>query len=185
MVSEFREHPVLRQYVSMLIKWNQVYNLIGRQTEDEVWDNHIADSLMVLEYFRKCPQETVIDIGTGAGLPGIPLSVFLPEKQFLLTDVNSKKLAFLSLAARTLGINARAVDIRAPFQFNESCIITSRAYGSLKLIKEWSALHAPSACRFILLKGQEENALREIEEAGETAARLEPLQKGCVVIVEK
>lgn len=120
----------LWQYLLLMQKWNQVYNLTALRTLDEMIVQHIFDSIAILPYLTG---GTFIDIGTGAGLPGIPLSILLPEQQFTLLDSNSKKTAFLVEVKATLRLNninvacQRVEDHQGQYEG-----ILSRAFSSLK-----------------------------------------------------
>jgi 16S rRNA (guanine527-N7)-methyltransferase len=176
-----REKRLLEAYVKELLEWNQSANLIGRQTTDEVWENHIRDSLELLPFVCGENARTVADIGSGGGLPGIPLSVCIPGKTFYLCDVVGKKLAFLQFCAKKLGIDARAVDINQGFRLEVPCVVVSRAFAPLSDILDWADKHLGAPTAFHLLKGQIENAKQEIADAGVTGAEITPLAKGCVV----
>jgi 16S rRNA (guanine527-N7)-methyltransferase len=92
------DDDLLMEYVTELMNWNRVYNLTSVRKPTDIVTRHILDSLSVLPYLQG---ERVLDIGTGAGLPGIPLAIACPEKEFVLLDSSSKKLRFVQ---QTLGI---------------------------------------------------------------------------------
>jgi 16S rRNA (guanine527-N7)-methyltransferase len=92
----------LWQYLKLLNKWNRTYNLTAIDSLDEMISLHVLDSLSIHQYLKG---ETFLDIGTGAGLPGIPLAIFNPDKQFTLLDSNSKKTAFLVQVKAELKLN--------------------------------------------------------------------------------
>ena len=79
---------LLMRYVLLLQKWNQTYNLTAIEDTNEIISKHILDSLSVAEYLQG---KKIIDVGSGAGLPGIPLAIIYPDKQFTLLDSNAKK----------------------------------------------------------------------------------------------
>lgn len=178
-------HKSLQAYVGELLKWNRTVNLIGRSTEDNVWENHIRDSLELFPYIEADHCLTVIDIGSGGGIPAIPLSILLPGRKFYLTDRDSKKLAFLEYAAGMLRIKASVEDLNRKFIFGQECIIISRAYSSVRNIIKWADEHAPGAVRFYLLKGGREGLMDELAEAGNPALDYEivPLVKGNLLII--
>jgi 16S rRNA (guanine527-N7)-methyltransferase len=92
----------LRQYLSCLAKWNKAYNLTAIKDPEKMFTHHIADSLSIAKYVTG---QIILDMGTGAGLPGIPLAVLYPEKQFTLLDSVGKKVRFLHEVLRCLGLN--------------------------------------------------------------------------------
>ena len=85
-------------FVAELMNWNRVYNLTSVRKPADIVTRHILDSLSILEHLRG---DRILDVGTGAGLPGIPLAIACPEREFVLLDSSSKKLRFVQ---QTLGI---------------------------------------------------------------------------------
>lgn len=88
-------------FVRLLDKWNKAYNLTSVRNPDEMLVKHILDSLVVSRHLQG---ETFIDVGTGPGLPGIPLAIANPDKQFVLLDSLGKRITFIKNALRELGI---------------------------------------------------------------------------------
>ncbi|MDH3980324.1 MAG: 16S rRNA (guanine(527)-N(7))-methyltransferase RsmG [Gammaproteobacteria bacterium] len=101
---------LLMEYVTELMNWNRVYNLTSVRKPTDIVTRHILDSLSIVEHLRG---DRILDIGTGAGLPGIPLAIACPEREFVLLDSSSKKLRFVQ---QTLGIlkldNVRLESVR-------------------------------------------------------------------------
>lgn len=91
----------LMQFLMLLIKWNRVYNLSAIKDPSQMVTLHLLDSLAVLPFLhgKRC-----IDVGTGAGLPGIPLAIMRPDMEFVLLDSNSKKTRFIQQATVELGL---------------------------------------------------------------------------------
>ncbi|MDH5469324.1 MAG: 16S rRNA (guanine(527)-N(7))-methyltransferase RsmG [Gammaproteobacteria bacterium] len=89
---------LLMEFVAELMNWNRVYNLTSVRKPADIVTRHILDSLSILEHLRG---DRILDVGTGAGLPGIPLAIACPEREFVLLDSSSKKLRFVQ---QTLGI---------------------------------------------------------------------------------
>lgn len=88
-------------YVELLARWNSTYNLTAVRDPSEMLDRHIIDSLSVVPFIDA---DSVMDVGTGPGLPGIPLALLYPDKKFTLVDSNIKKTRFLTQALITLGL---------------------------------------------------------------------------------
>lgn len=140
-------------FLQLLQRWNKIYNLTAiRDLREMIW-LHIIDSLSINKFLHG---DNIIDIGTGAGLPGIPLALINPEKKFTLLDSNSKKTRFLTQVVLELGINnievvhARCEDF-TPVQLFDS--IVSRAFSSIEdMLLKTQHLLAPHG-KFIAMKG--------------------------------
>lgn len=101
----------LLAYLHLLQKWNKAYNLTAITDFDKMISYHLLDSLSVAPHLAG---ENIVDVGSGAGLPGIPLAIFYPEKQFTLIDSIGKKTRFISQAVRELQLsNVQVVNCRA------------------------------------------------------------------------
>ena len=120
----------LLQFIQLLQKWNKTYNLTAIDNPLEILSKHILDSLVVVNHLQG---ENIIDIGSGAGLPGVPLAIMCPGKNFTLLDSNAKKTRFIQQACIELGLkNTQIVQQRAEhFSPNHTIdTLVSRAYAS-------------------------------------------------------
>lgn len=118
-------------YLHLLQKWNKTYNLTAITDFDKMISYHLLDSLSVVPYLSG---NHIVDVGSGAGLPGIPLAIYFPEKQFTLIDSVGKKTRFISNAARELRLtNVQCVNIRAEEYQTPRCFDTmiARAVASV------------------------------------------------------
>ncbi|MGA8054864.1 MAG: 16S rRNA (guanine(527)-N(7))-methyltransferase RsmG, partial [Burkholderiales bacterium] len=105
-----RTRETLIDYVALLAKWNRTYNLTGIREPSAVVSNHLLDSLSILPYIKAAK---VLDVGSGAGLPGLVVAIARPEVSVTLLDANNKKAAFLQQAVANLALpNARVVCTR-------------------------------------------------------------------------
>lgn len=122
----------LLAYLTLLDKWNRVYNLTAVRDAERMVSHHLLDSLAVVPFFQA---GTVLDVGSGGGLPGIPLAIARPELQVTLVDSIAKKTAFLLQAKTELGlanlniVTSRVEDYRPETGLD---VITSRAFSDLR-----------------------------------------------------
>lgn len=157
----------LLDYLALLVKWNRAFNLTAVREPAQMLTRHILDSLAILPWVQG---ERLLDVGSGAGLPGIPLAMARPQLQVVLLDSNGKKARFLRQAQLELGLsNVEVAEARveayaatAPFD-----LITSRAFARLKdFVELTQPLLAPSG-RWLAMKGRlDENELAEISSNG-------------------
>lgn len=139
-------------FVRLLDKWNKAYNLTSVRNPDEMLVKHIMDSLVVSQYLQG---EKFIDVGTGPGLPGIPLAIINPDKQFVLLDSLGKRITFIKNALRELGINNVTPVLSRVEEYTESQFdgVLSRAFASLDDMVNW-CYHLPNENgKFYALKG--------------------------------
>jgi len=129
-VSASQQQKML-DYLALLVKWNQAFNLTAIRDLGQMVSRQLLDSLSILSLVKG---QRVLDVGTGAGLPGIPLSIMYPAKQFVLLDSNGKKTRFVQQAKMTLGLDnlevvQSRVDEYQPAKLFDC--ITSRAFADL------------------------------------------------------
>jgi 16S rRNA (guanine527-N7)-methyltransferase len=122
----------LLDYVALLLKWNSTYNLTALRQEDQMLSHHVLDSLTLLPYLDG--MQTLIDVGSGGGMPGIPTAICRPDIQITLLDSNSKKTSFLSQAVIELGLsNVKVITGRVEAAEGITFdAITSRAFAELR-----------------------------------------------------
>jgi 16S rRNA (guanine527-N7)-methyltransferase len=146
----------LAAYVALLAKWNRTYNLTAIREPERMVTHHVLDSLAVLPHLPARDDLAVLDVGSGGGLPGIPLALARPRWRVVLLDANHKKGAFLQQAVIELGLaNAEAVTARvedyvanAPFD-----VVISRAYSDLATFARAGARHLAPGGRLAAMKG--------------------------------
>ena len=143
----------LLEYLALLQKWNRVYNLTAVREAPRMVSQHLLDCLAAAPHIGAV---TLLDVGSGAGLPGIPLALALPDSRVTLLDSNHKKAAFLKQAVMELKLfNAEVVCERAetwsPSRTFE--VVISRAFSDLAEFVSVAARHAAAGGRLVAMKG--------------------------------
>lgn len=144
----------LLDFLSLLYKWNAVYNLTSVREPEAMITQHLLDSLAVVPAFANAL--SVLDVGAGGGLPGIVLAIALPEMKVALIDTVQKKTAFLNQVKAELSLQnvlvhtgrVEHLSVEQPFD-----VITSRAFAGLGEMVEWSKHLLASGGQFIAMKG--------------------------------
>lgn len=149
----------LIDYLGLLSHWNRSFNLTAIRDPREMLSKHLLDSLSVQPFIGA---GLVADVGSGAGLPGIPLAIALPETRFVLIDSNGKKTRFLTQARITLGLDnveiiQQRVEAYFPIRDDHRIYfdtVIARAYaGSRDIIKNTAHLHKPET-RILIMQGK-------------------------------
>jgi len=142
----------LLDYRELLERWNSAYNLTAVRDANEMVSRHLLDSLAILPYVHG---RTLADLGTGPGLPGIPLTIAEPAREVLMVDSNGKKIRFLREAIRSLKlVNAKALQSRVEDVEGTFECVTARAFASLADMLGWGGhLLAPGGV-WLAMKGK-------------------------------
>lgn len=146
----------LLHYLHLIVKWNKHFNLSGITAIQEMVPLHLLDSLAISPYLEG---ERILDIGSGAGLPGIPLAIANPDKNFVLLDSNGKKTRFLFQVKVALELsNVEIVDARVDEYLStadtgEFSLITCRAFSSLSSIVKMIEKPLASGTKLLAMKG--------------------------------
>lgn len=143
----------LLAYLELMIKWNKAYNLTAVRDPQQMVTRHLLDSLSIAPYIRGAK---LIDVGTGGGLPGVPMSILFPEREFHLLDSNGKKTRFLFQVKTALGLDnmkvhqarVEAFDSQTPFD-----AVLSRAFASLEDMVDGCRHLLSSGGHFLAMKG--------------------------------
>ncbi len=143
----------LLDYVALLVKWNRVYNLTSVRKPQDMLPRHILDILVVLPHMTG---PRILDVGTGAGLPGLVLAIARPDWQVVLLDSSNKKLRFVRQAIADLGLeNAQVEHVRIE-DYQPSAVfntIISRAFSSLDEMHKHCARLCADDGRILAMKG--------------------------------
>ena len=156
----------LLDYLALLQKWNRVYNLTAVRDPQDMLRQHLLDSLAVvpaltreLQHQGKTNHTALLDVGAGAGLPGVVIAVCCPDVRVVCVDAVAKKMAFVRQVAVALGLtNLQAVHGRVEQLPDVYDVVCSRAFASLADFVRWSRhLVAPGGC-WMAMKGQRPDA---------------------------
>ncbi|TVQ55174.1 MAG: 16S rRNA (guanine(527)-N(7))-methyltransferase RsmG [Phycisphaerales bacterium] len=195
---ETAEIDQLGRFLVLLLEANERFNLTRITDHESAWLRHIGDSLTLLPLIASAEASRVIDIGSGGGLPALPLAITMPNVSFTLVESTGKKAAFLESTAATLGlknvavINDRAEEIgRDREQHREQYdIVTARAVGKLNVLLELTIPLARVGGHVLAIKGERAN--EEIAEAKQALHALHchvintlRTETGTIVTIEK
>ena len=156
-------------YINFLIEYNEHTNLTAIKDYESILLKHFFDSLMLEHYFDFKDTRRILDIGTGAGFPGMILAIMHPEIEVTLLDSNNKKLKFLELLAEKINVkNIKIVHERAEDYVNRERqkfdVVTSRAVSDLEILSELSIPFLKIGGYFIPLKGKIDDELNRSKE---------------------
>ena len=157
-----RQVDLIDIYISKLKKNNKIHNLVGSSTIDLAWDRHINDSLQLSDFIPK-KKASIIDLGTGAGLPGIILYIF-NYTNILLIDSKMKKINFIKEFAFENNMQIKSICSRVEKIKNQKFdYVICRAFAPLTKLLDYSLLFSKKNTSLIFLKGR--NVKKEIEDA--------------------
>ena len=188
----------LGRYLALLLDANRSFNLTTVTDPDEAWTRHIFDSLTLLPFIAAAGARAVIDIGSGGGLPGVPLALVTPDVRLTLLEATGKKARFLETVADELGMpNVSVICERAETLGRDRVghrekydVVTARAVGRLPVLLELSVPLARIGGHVLAIKGGK--AQEEIEASKEALYRLHAhivdmhrTPTGTVIVIEK
>ncbi len=154
----------LKEYASFLLEYNQHTNLTAIRDINEVYLKHFYDSLTIVKAINLKEVNTVLDIGTGPGFPGMVLKIIYPHLQITLMDSNNKKIGFLKALAQELNLNVEIIYGRAEeFIVNRReyyDVVTSRAVASLDILAELSIPYVKTNGLFVAMKSNYQEELQ-------------------------
>ena len=151
----------LCRYLIELQKWNRSIHLVAKAEEDTLIESHFLDSLTLVPLVNKCPTPGLMDVGSGAGFPGVALKIACPDLVVTLVEPRQKRTSFLRQVIRSLDLQGvRVMETRLEkdneqlLEFKESTpIITSRAFASIRKFLELAEPYSATAGKVICMKG--------------------------------
>lgn len=162
-----KEIDLLYRYMNLLLDWNNKINLTAITKEEDIILKHFIDSISINEYLKG--KNKIMDIGTGAGFPGIPLKIINPNMEFILVDSLNKRINFLEEVAKELClekiqlIHSRVEDLAKNMNYREKAdVVVSRAVANLRVLVEYMLPFVKKEGICICMKGP--NIEEEIEE---------------------
>ena len=169
-----RQYEQFDQYYDILVEWNKVMNLTGITEYEEVNEKHFLDSLSIVKSCDMTKVSSLIDVGTGAGFPGIPLKIVFPEIKVVLLDSLNKRIRFLNEIIAKLGLNGietihgRAEDFAKKADYREKFdLCVSRAVANLATLSEYCLPYVKVGGYFVPYKSEEVD--EEVEQARNAA----------------
>ncbi|CAK9892056.1 MULTISPECIES: 16S rRNA (guanine(527)-N(7))-methyltransferase RsmG [Pseudomonas] len=147
------QHAQLLAYLALLIKWNKAYNLTAVRNPDEMVSRHLLDSLSVMPFIHS---ERWLDVGSGGGMPGIPLAILHPDKQVTVLDSNGKKTRFLTQVKLELKLDNLTVIHKRVEEFQPELPFTgivSRAFSSMENFTNWTRHLGDAQTQWLAMKG--------------------------------
>ncbi len=155
--------PMLSTYFTELVQWNRKVNLTGLRQPEQMITKHLGDTLVLKNWLPAAGMFTLLDIGTGAGIPGLILKILRPETEVWLLDARRKRISFLHSVIAALGLtgvyavhgragDGKGLDVpHAPPAFD---IVTSQAVGSIKVLSEMAEEFSHTGTKVVAMKGQ-------------------------------
>lgn len=149
----------LDRYARLLVEWNQKMNLTAITSPDGIAVLHFADSLTLLKSVNLQAGQSMLDIGTGAGFPAIPVKIFCPQAKLTMMDSLNKRLTFLQTVLSDLGLQATVQHARAEEAARETALreqfdlVTARAVASLQVLAEYCLPYVKVGGTFAAMKG--------------------------------
>ncbi|MFK8331247.1 16S rRNA (guanine(527)-N(7))-methyltransferase RsmG [Pseudomonas sp. BJa5] len=147
------QHAQLLAYLALLIKWNKAYNLTAVRNPDEMVSRHLLDSLSVMPFIHS---ERWLDVGSGGGMPGIPLAILHPDKQVTVLDSNGKKTRFLTQVKMELKLDNLQVIHKRVEEYQPAQPFTgivSRAFSSMENFTNWTRHLGDEKTQWLAMKG--------------------------------
>lgn len=160
---DYQKKVALIKYASLVMDYNKNINITGAENIENFIKEHIIDSLLALNIFKNC--DNIIDIGSGAGLPSIPLAIVYENKKFALCESKNKKADFLDMAKKELSLNNIEIKRVNVYEIKEKYeTITARAFSDIKtLLKIFKRLKHKNSV-LIAYKGKLDKIKEELEE---------------------
>lgn len=188
-----KQQDLLLEYFSLLQKWNKVYNLVAPGKAKELFFRHFIDSLSVCSQIDSLPAKVIVDVGCGAGFPGLVLAVLQQNRKFILLDSSKKKTTFVQTVIRQLRLgNAEVVCSKAQgyIPSPKADVVISRAVADIDRVITISEHLCHENGLFVLMKGKLSKARQEKVPKGFRIVNMQDIKlpaecERCLVVVGK
>ena len=165
-------------FINLALTFNKTHNIFSRKNYNEVYEKDILDCFPLIGFLKK--NDSVLDLGTGGGFPGVLLSIAKPSSQINLLEKNKKKCYFLKIAINELKLkNTRIVNKTIVKQntLGKFDIITARAFASIQKIINLTKNNTHQNSKYILLKGKKFNIKNELKDIDKNKLRYEIIKQ--------
>ena len=164
----------IKTFINLALDFNKTHNIFSRESYDEVYENDILDCKPIINHIKK--NESVLDLGSGGGFPGILLSIIKPENKINLLESNNKKCYFLKKVSYELNLkNTKIINqtITKKNKLGKFDIITSRAFATIEKTINLTETNAHKNTKYLLLKGKVSNIKKELKDIDKNMFRYE------------
>ena len=164
----------IKTFINLALDFNKTHNIFSRESYDEVYENDILDCKPLIKHIKK--NESVLDLGSGGGFPGILLSITRPENKINLLESNNKKCYFLKKASYELNLkNTKIINktITKKNKLGKFDIITSRAFATIEKTINLTKTNTHENTKYLFLKGKASNIKKELKDIDKNMFRYE------------
>tara|TARA_B100000886_G_scaffold340509_1_gene310641 strand:+ start:5273 stop:5860 length:588 start_codon:yes stop_codon:yes gene_type:complete len=175
--SEEQENKI-KIFINLALDFNKTHNIFSRESYEEVYENDVLDCKPLIDHIKT--NESVIDLGSGGGFPGILLSITKPENKISLLEGNNKKCYFLKKASHKLNLkNTKIINktITKKNQLGKFDIITARAFATIKKTTSLTKTNTHKNTKYLLLKGKTSNIREELKDIDKNTFRYEIIKQ--------
>ena len=171
----------IKTFINLALDFNKTHNIFSRTSYDEVYENDILDCKPLIEYIKK--NESVLDVGSGGGFPGILIAITKPENKISLLESNNKKCYFLKKASHELNLkNTKIINktITKKNQLGKFDTITTRAFATIEKTINLTKTNTHKNTKYLLLKGKTSNIRKELKDIDKNMFRYEIINQDTI-----
>ena len=168
----------IKKFINLALDYNKTHNIFSRESYDEVYENDILDCKPLINHIKK--NESILDLGSGGGFPGILLSITKPENKISLLESNNKKCYFLKKVSHELNLkNTKIINktITKKNKLGKFDIITSRAFATIEKTINLTKTNTHENTKYLLLKGKVSNIKKELKDIDKNKLRYEIIKQ--------